>query len=516
MKKTLFSFAAIASMLMLGACSSEEPAVEPAGAKSTVAVELQLPDGLQSRYGEGTTATDLTYAVYEHGKKEALAVCTGGADATIGKATMSGLKTTITLQLTTGKEYDFVFFAAAPNSIYSFDKADQTVTANYTGLKANEESLDAFFNTTTYKVVGNATISAKLYRPFAQLNILTDDVSASSAAGFAPQDTKVVVKDVANKLNLVTGAIEGEAELTYDYNALAAGKMTIKGKDYDYLAMNYLLVNEKKTVEVGFGVKSTKNEERAITFNNVPVQRNFRTNIYGSLLTNALNVNVEIIPGFNEPDYEVVGVSDAETLVSELTAGNNVALTADINLDQAVILNLAGKEATIDLNGHNIIGSKKFYDNTVNVWSVLSVRGGKLTINGDGNVFAATGAIAEAPNYIEDFAIDVNNGAQLVINGGNFKGNDTAVYIYSGSVEINGGTFEVYDNGLSYGARYNINAYDSAFTGGTAKITIKGGTFFEFDPTKAPEPGSPSLLPAGYKAVKTSINGKDAWVVSAE
>jgi len=29
MKKSLFSFAAIASMLMLGACSSEEPAVEP-------------------------------------------------------------------------------------------------------------------------------------------------------------------------------------------------------------------------------------------------------------------------------------------------------------------------------------------------------------------------------------------------------------------------------------------------------------------------------------------------------
>jgi len=515
MKKALFSFAAIASMLMLGACSSEEPAVELAGAKSTVAVELQLPDGLQSRYGEGTTATDLTYAVYEHGKKEALAVCTGGADATIGKATMSGLKTTITLQLTTGKEYDFVFFAAAPNSIYSFDKANQTVIANYTGLKANEESLDAFFNTTTYKVVGNATISAKLYRPFAQLNILTDDVTASTAAGFAPQDTKVVVKDVANKLNLVTGAVEGEAELTYDYNALAAGKMTIKGKDYDYLAMNYLLVNEKKTVEVGFGVKSTKNEERAITFNNVPVQRNFRTNIYGSLLTNALNVNVEIEPGFNEPDY-LVNVFDAQTLMAELNAGNCVVLNADLVLDESVILNLAGKDVTIDLNGHNIIGSKKFYDTAKGNWSVISVRGGKLTINGEGNIFAATGAIEEAPKYIEDFALDIQNGAEVVINGGNFKGNDTAVYVLVGSVEINGGTFEVYDNGLSYGARYNINALDSAFTGGTAKITIKGGTFFEFDPTRAPEAGSPSLLPAGYKAVKTSINGKDAWVVSAE
>lgn len=515
MKKSLFSLAAIASMLMLGACSSEEPAVEPAGAKSTVAVELQLPDGLQSRYGEGTTATDLTYAVYEHGKKEALAVCTGGADATIGKATMSGLKTTITLQLTTGKEYDFVFFAAAPNSIYSFDKANQTVTANYIGLKANEESLDAFFNTTTYKVVGNATISAKLYRPFAQLNILTDDITASTAAGFAPKDAKVVVKNVANKLNLVTGKIEGEAELPYDYNGLAAGKMVIKDKEYDYLAMNYLLVNEKKTVDVNFAVKSTKNEERAITFNNVPVQRNFRTNIYGSLLTNALNVNVEIEPGFNEPDYEV-NVFDAQTLMAELNAGNSVVLNADLVLDESVILNLAGKDVTIDLNGHNIIGSKKFYDTAKGNWSVLSVRGGKLTINGEGNIFAATGAIAEAPNYIEDFAIDIQNGAEVVINGGNFKGNDTAVYVLDGSVEINGGTFEVYDNGLSYGSRYNINALDANFVNGTAKIVVKGGTFFEFDPTKAPEAGSPSLLPAGYKAVKTSINGKDAWVVSAE
>lgn len=516
MKKSLFSLAAIASMLMLSACSSEEPAVEPAGAKSTVAVELQLPEGLQSRYGEGTTATDLTYAVYEHGKTEALAVCTGGADATVGKATMSGLKATITLQLTTGKEYDFVFFAAAPNSIYSFDKATQTVTANYAGLKANDEALDAFFNTTTYKVVGNATISAKLYRPFAQLNILTDDVTASTAAGFAPQETKVVVKDVANKLNLVTGAVEGEAELTYDYNALAAGKMTIKGKEYDYLAMNYLLVNEKKTVEVGFGVKSTKNEERAITFNNVPVQRNFRTNIYGSLLTNALNVNVEIEPGFNEPDYEVVGVADAETLMAELNAGKNVALTANITLDEAVVLNLAGKEATLDLNGHDIIGSKKFYNNATSVWGIISVRGGKLTINGEGNVLPTTGAIAEAPNYIEDFAVDVQNGGEVVINGGNFKGNDTAIYVLNGSIEINGGTFEVYDNGLSYGARYNINAYDANFANGSAKIVVKGGTFFDFDPTKSPELGSPSLLPDGYKAVKTTIDGKTAWVVSAE
>ncbi len=507
--------AAIASMLMFGACSSEEPAVEPAGEKSTVAVELQLPDGIQSRYGEGKTATQLTYAVYEHGKKEALPVCTGGTDATVGNATMEGLKTTITLQLTTGKEYDFVFFAAAPNSIYTFDKTEQMVTANYNGLKSNNEELDAFFNTVTYKVAGNATISAELYRPFAQLNILTDDIAKSAAAGFTADQTKVVVKNVANKLNLVTGAIDGETEVPYDYNALAAGKMTIKDKDYDYLAMNYLLVNEKKTVDVDFSVKSTKDEERAITFNNVPVQRNYRTNIYGSLLTNGLNVNVEIKPGFNEPDY-FVSVVDGANLVSELTAGNNVVLKEDITLDQLAVLDLAGKDVTLDLNGHNIVGSKKLWDASTLAWSVISVRGGKLTINGKGSVLAATGALTTAPYYTEDFAIDVQNGGELVINGGNFKGNDTAVYVFNGSVEINGGTFEVYDNGLSYGATYCVNAYDANFANGTAKITVKGGTFFEFDPTKAPEKGTPSLLPAGYKAEQVTINGKNAWVVTAE
>lgn len=509
--------AALAPLLMLGSCGSDEPGIEPAGKTGTVSVELQLPNEMQSRYGEGTTATNLTYAVYEHGSTEALAVCSGGADATVGKATMVNLKTTITLQLTTGKEYDFVFFADAPNSIYTFDKTTQSITADYTKLKANAEGVDAFFNTVTYKVTGNATISAELYRPFAQLNIVTDDVVASTNAGFAPKESQVVVKQVANTLNLVTGAVSGEADVTYPYDAIPTGKMIIRDKEYDYLAMNYLLVNEKKTVEVDFSVKSTKNEERTVTFGNVPVQRNYRTNIYGSLLTNALNVKVEVIPDFNEPDYEYIVVNSAAEMLDELSRGNSVSLGGDVTLDDVLVLNNADADVAIDLNGHNIIGSKKLWNEATRNWSVISVRNGaKLTINGDGDIKAAYGTLTTTPGYIEDFAIDVQGGAQVIINGGNFKGNDTAVYVYEGSVEINGGTFEVYDNGISYGSRYCINAYDSNFTAGIAKIVVKGGTFFDFNPTEAPEPGKPNLVPAGYKATQTTIDGKNAWVVTAE
>ena len=59
---------------------------------------------------------------------------------------MTGLQTTISLQLTTGKEYDFVFWADAPgDNVYSFNSENQTVTVNYANAENNTDNLDAFF-----------------------------------------------------------------------------------------------------------------------------------------------------------------------------------------------------------------------------------------------------------------------------------------------------------------------------------------------------------------------------------
>ena len=63
--------------------------------------------------------------------------------------------------------------------------------------------------------------------------------------------------------------------------------------------MSYVLVpKDKETVDIAFDYTLTNR-----TFTNVPVQRNYRTNIFGSLLTNTADVNVVIAPGFNDPDY---------------------------------------------------------------------------------------------------------------------------------------------------------------------------------------------------------------------
>ena len=42
------------------------------------------------------------------------------------------------------------------------------------------------------------------------------------------------------------------------------------------------------------------------SYSNVPVQRNFRTNIYGHILTDQADITVEIKPDFQTPDYSVV------------------------------------------------------------------------------------------------------------------------------------------------------------------------------------------------------------------
>lgn len=81
--------------------------------------------------------------------------------------------------------------------------------------------------------------------------------------------------------------------------------MTIDGVDIKYLSMHYLLVPETKEIAeitIGFGT----NEEEGLlrtTIENVPLQRNYRTNIYGNFLTEEVDFSITIDPEYTTPDY---------------------------------------------------------------------------------------------------------------------------------------------------------------------------------------------------------------------
>lgn len=328
MKKVLFSTVAMSAlMLMATSCADDQTSDLKAGAESTVTITAQLPGDMGTRaFADGRKATELHYAVYEKGTTTPLKVCKK-ADGTKGQpegtATMTGLQTTISLQLTTGKEYDFVFWADAPgDNVYTFNSEKQTVTVNYANAENNTDNLDAFFGQKkALKVSGNMSISQELRRPFAQINIGTDDFDAAAAAGYTDSESTIGVATYKT-LNLLSGEVSDPVTATFVKKPIPTedSKFSVNSKDYKYLSMSYVLVpKDKETVDIAFDYTLTNR-----TFTNVPVQRNYRTNIYGSLLTNTADFNVVIAPGFNDPDYNQITASTQTELATAAQTPNAV------------------------------------------------------------------------------------------------------------------------------------------------------------------------------------------------
>lgn len=355
MKKVLFSTVAMSAlMLMATSCADDQTSDLKAGAESTVTITAQLPGDMGTRaFADGKKATELHYAVYEKGTTTPLEVCkkADGTKGQEGTATMTDLKTTISLQLTTGKEYDFVFWADAPgDNVYKFNSENQTVTVNYANAENNTDNLDAFFGQKkALKVSGNMSISQELRRPFAQINIGTDDFDAAAAAGYTVSESTIGVATYKT-LNLLSGEVSDPVTATFVKKPIPTedSKFSVNSKDYKYLSMSYVLVpKDKETVDIAFDYTLTNR-----TFTNVPVQRNYRTNIYGSLLTNTADFNVVIAPGFNDPDYNVITASTQTELETAAKTPNAViklkeSTTYTLPEDVAEGVTFSGDETTV-------------------------------------------------------------------------------------------------------------------------------------------------------------------------
>lgn len=203
------------------------------------------------------------------------------------------------------------------------------------------------------------------------------------------------------------------------------------------------------------------------------------------------------------------GVKDVAALKSVFNEGGVVALANDLVLDRTLSVP-AGKEVVIDLNGKTIRNAADLWDvpdaNAGN-WSLLSVKGGTLTIKGAGTLQAKEN---------DCYAVDVQDGGTVVIEDGTYVGNIHAVYVQEGTAEIRGGKYSIQqtysDAAKAYG--FVLNCYDANRKNGTAKILVSGGEFEKFNPADCwAEGAGTNFVVAGYKSV---ASGTDVWKVVKE
>lgn len=506
MKRYLLStFTIAAAALLVTSCNDEMDNGLKTGDEGTVTFTAQLPSEMGTRaFADGLTAKHLQYAVYEAGQSTPLKVF-GDETTVVGEAEMNNLKQTVSLKLTSGKSYDVIFWAdATTDSPYTFNPTSQEVSVDYSKVNNNSDNCDAFFKKETITVSGNQSVDVKLTRPFAQVNIGTDDFDAAKASGLEVTQTEVVAKAFAT-LNLATGKVSDEADRTFTMKAIPTasdGEFPVAG-GYKYLSMDYLLVGaDKATVDVAFNYGGPQSR----TFTNVPVQRNYRTNIYGSLLTNTTDFNVVIEPAFATTNYNLGSLYTASQI------GGAVTLSDNVDFDRTIAVQ-PGKTMSVNLNGKTVKNTTDLWENpsVPNSWSLFSVRGtdSKLTLSGDGDVIAKAN---------DCYAVDVQDGGHLVIEGGHFNGNVHAVYVLEGVAEIKGGTFEVQQKypDAEKADEFVLNCYDANRENGTAKIIVTGGTFIGFNPgdCKAEGNGTNFVAP-GYASIPngTAADGRTIWKV---
>ena len=368
MKKLLYAVAAFA--VLFTSCAKDD-AVAPVEDKEALVSFCVNSPAVATRYGEGTTAQDLYYAVYD--TQEGFVA---GLSATDTPVTIN-ISTTVNLNLVQGRSYEIIFWAQAQaeDAPYTLtwgntaDEAKMTYKPQAT-LTANNEKYDAFYAyVEPFEVKGAVSQTVELKRPFAQLNVATADYEKAETAGVVITKTGVKVKGVYNCLNLKSGAVpqkNAAVELTFDMADMATGTIEANGKAYKHIAMNYLLVNDKELVDVTLTLSEDNgNAATDLTrnYSSVPVQRNYRTNIVGNILTSTADFNVEIKPGFADEDEiyvapEITVVESYDQLTAALEAGKrSIVLDADITTDKSCTFTYGTDTrseqsgVTIDLNG---------------------------------------------------------------------------------------------------------------------------------------------------------------------
>ena len=284
MKKILsFVFTAI-SLFAVASCQIEDLDFVEKG-DTQVTFKLGLPDDIATR-GEELAVDHLDYAVYN---EEGILVSEA---VSLENVVFQGDTQSVQLTLVKGMSYTVAFWAQNSQcNAYTVvaGKEGMTVEVDYNGFN-NDMTREAFFATESFKVDENLTVEVVLQRPFAKINlgVTTEDWNAAKAAGLNLTMSKVVIGAAPTTLDLLNDKVSGEAVVTYDYAPVPEQDFVVNEKNCKLLSSSFILADKEQSViseGVEFTLKAENGKELTIEegLENVPVQRNYATNLVAAL-----------------------------------------------------------------------------------------------------------------------------------------------------------------------------------------------------------------------------------------
>ena len=308
MKNYFHTLLSAAALLLAVSCSPiDELFSGENGEAQMVSFTIQAGQEQSRAAGDGNTVDQVHYEVWDKSTgKLVISSVTGKSDGQ--PVDIIDKTATVNIRLVKGVEYDIAFWAHNEQGTgYLIEDGLENIRLK-DGVKANKETYDAFYQVLTDYKVSNVVKTVVLKRPFGLLNVGTSSEDWQKAINLDVEIDRstISVTQVANVFNARTGKItrqEGLTQLTFDLEDVLKETFDVEGTSYHYLGMNYFLADTEKTLhELTITLNDGDKVVNTLKVINMPIQRNWRTNIIGDLLTSKENFRVVVEPGF-EDDY---------------------------------------------------------------------------------------------------------------------------------------------------------------------------------------------------------------------
>lgn len=308
MKKYFYTLLAAATLLTAVSCSPIDELFSGEDGDAEKVSFTICAGQIQGRSaGDGNTVDQVHYEVWDKSTGNLVISSVSGKNE--GEPVAIVDKTaTVNIRLVKGLEYEIAFWAHNEQGTgYLIEEGLENIRLK-DGVKANKETYDAFYQVLTDYKVSNVGKTVVLKRPFGQLNVGTSSEDWQKAINLDVEIDRstISVTQVANVFNARTGKItrhEGLTQLTFDLEDVLKETFNVEGTAYHYLGMNYFLADTEKTLhDLTITLNDGEKVVNTLKVINMPIQRNWRTNIIGDLLTSKENFRVVVEPDFVD-DY---------------------------------------------------------------------------------------------------------------------------------------------------------------------------------------------------------------------